>query len=101
MDGHTYVFHLTIICSNRNHIPRSLKMLLEDQVIKKVLNRVHNDVKALLAWGIKVNSTIELGHVAHACALCSKSPALDFLIGLPWTGIVLDGKDSSGPRILD
>ena len=91
MDGRTYVFHLAIICGNRNHIPRSLKMLLENQAIKKVGNRVHNDVKALLAWGVKVNSTIELGHVAHARALCSKAPALNFLIGLLWPGVVLDG----------
>ena len=73
-------------------------MLLENQAIKKVGNRIHNHVKALLAWAVKVSSIIELGHVAHARALCRKAPALDFLVGLLWPGSGLDGEDGSEPR---
>ena len=76
-------------------------MLLENPEIRKVGNRVHNDVKSLLAWDIRVKGAIELGHVAHSRALCSKAPSLDFLIELLWPGVLLEGKDGSGPHVGD
>ena len=99
-NGSTYVFHLaSIVRRSDGEPPRSLKMLLENPDIRKVGNRVHNDVKSLLAWGINMKGAIELGHVANSRALCSKAPALDFLIELLWPGVVLEGKDGSGPRV--
>lgn len=44
---------------------------------------------------------VELGHVAHDRALCGKAPSLSFLVELLWPGVVLEGKDSSGPRVGD
>ena len=102
LDGCVYLFHLSSIIRGRGQeFPLCLKMLLEIEGIQKVGNRVHNDKKALLAWGVEVKSTIELGHLAHARALCSKAPALDFLVGLLWPGVILEGKGGSGPRISD
>jgi hypothetical protein len=100
-DDTTYIFHLASICRNSQELPRCLKMLLENEAIKKVGNRVHNDVKSLLGWNVHVRGVIELGHVANDRSLCGKAPALDFLVGLLWPGVVLEGKDGTGPRVGD
>lgn len=100
-NGTTYIFHLASICKRRTELPRSLKMLLENEAVGKVGNRVHNDVKSLLAWNVEVRGTIELGHVANDRALCGRAPSLGFLVELLWPGVILEGKDGSGPRVGD
>jgi hypothetical protein len=76
-------------------------MLLEDESIQKVGNRVHCEVKSLLAWDINVRGVIELGHLAYDRALTNRAPSLGFLVELLWPGVVLEGKDGSGPRVGD
>ncbi len=99
-NGASYLFALFIICGNRSTPPRSLVMLLENANIKKVGNRVHNERKVMLAWGVTIKSTVELGHLSHARALTTRAPALDFLVGLLWPGIFMD-KSGDSPRISD
>ena len=52
-------------------------------------------------WGVEVNAYVELGHVAFDRSLSGRAPSLFFLIGLLWSGVILEGKDGSGPRISD
>ena len=80
--GDTYVFHLYKICRGGGEFPTALKTLLENVTVSKVGNRVHSDVKAMRGWGVEVNCTVELGHVAHARGLCGKAPSLEFLVEL-------------------
>ena len=106
MNDQVYIFHLKKISK---FFPNSLKDLLGDRTVKKCGNRVHNDIKKLEAWTtrdriprdriVKVHETVELGHLAHARALCGKGPSLVFLLNLLFPGVVLENKDHSGPRL--
>jgi hypothetical protein len=101
-DGRTYVFHMVSICSRGgSRAPALLKSFLENPTIKKVGCRVHNDVKSVSNWDIAVKGAVELGHVANDRCLTGKAPALDYLVKLLWPGVVLEGKDGSGPRLGD
>jgi hypothetical protein len=101
-DGRTYVFHMVSICSRSgSRAPALRKSFLENPTIKKVGCRVHNDVKSVLNWDIAVKGAVELGHVANDRCLTGKAPALDYLVKLLWPGVVLEGKDGTGPRLGD
>lgn len=86
MDGNVYLLHMCKICQRSTAAPGTLENLLQDEQIKKVGNRIHNDVKKLEGWGIKMNATIELGHLAHARALTGKAPNLSLLVSLLFAG---------------
>jgi hypothetical protein len=63
--------------------PAGLKSLLENATVKKVGNRVHNDVSHVSGFGVTVQNAVELGHMAHDRDVWhTRAPALDTLIRL-------------------
>ena len=77
-DGSTYVFHLARMKS----FPAPLKNnILQEKSVKKVGNRIFNDVAKLKEWGVELFPTIELGKLAFARGVSpTRNPALDFLV---------------------
>ena len=92
-DGRVYLFHL----AKTQLMPLALKLLLQSDTVKKVGNRIHNDVAKLKDWGVNVINTIELGHLAHARTLVqTRAPRLSTLVSVLFKGATIEGKDSFG-----
>lgn len=97
-DGRVFLFHLARI----GRMPNVLKHLLQSNTVNKVGNRICNEVKKLEGWGVKLEPTLELGHLAKARGLTpTKGPSLDLLVSTLFDGVKLDGKDGGGPRRSD
>ena len=95
-------FHVSEIFKDDKDFPLPLKQLLEDPSVKKIVNRIHTDVTHLKAWDVVLAPTVELGHLANARTLTpTKRPALDFIVQKLWPGVLVEGKDGTGPRCSD
>jgi hypothetical protein len=78
-DGRTFLFQLRLLKSPP--VSSGLKNLLEADTIKKVGNRIHNDVRQLAKVNIQMQPTIELGHVAKDRGVSNdRAPSLSLLV---------------------
>lgn len=97
------LFQLSTMCNgNVDNLPRMLKVLLEDNSVKKVGNRINSDVFKLKGWGVDLKPTVELGHLLYDRALVSsKAPSLETIIDVLFPGVELEGKQGGfdTPRI--
>jgi hypothetical protein len=89
VSGETYVFHIARMHHEfprgkfHYEFPRGLKCLLENADVKKVGNRVHNDVNHVAGFHVAVQNAVELGHMAHDRGVWhTRAPALDTLVRL-------------------
>ena len=100
LDYKVYLFHLAEICKRGTSIPTALKQLLEDPTVKKVGNRIYNDVNKLKGWDVDLKPVLELGHLAHARGLTpTKAPSLETIVNVLWPGTQLEGKHGTdSPR---
>eukprot|EP00986_Skeletonema_menzelii_P003893 scaffold1261_cov155-Skeletonema_menzelii.AAC.3 len=102
LSGRTFIFHVAQICRRGAAFPLALKMLLEDSNVRKIGNRICSDIAKLVGWGVKLEPTVELGHLAKARGLSpTKNPSVEYLCERLFPGVVIEGKDSSlpGPRL--
>ena len=77
LDGRTYVFQLSLL----KRMPASLKSLLQNRLVCKTGNRVHNDVRMLKPWDVLVANVVKLGHLAKARGISpTRAPSLGFLV---------------------
>jgi hypothetical protein len=59
-DGSVYLFHIPTL----GGIPKGVTTLMEEESIKKVGNRFHNDIRKFREVCVEVKNTVELGRMA-------------------------------------
>ncbi|KAJ8346360.1 hypothetical protein SKAU_G00277610 [Synaphobranchus kaupii] len=85
-----YLFHL----SSMSGFPAGLKMLLQDEAIKKVGVGIEGDMWKLLSdFDIKLKNFVELGNLANETLRCSEKWSLDGLVKHLFKRQLLKDKD--------